>query len=259
MPAFGRTFNDVGPGSQPTTKRIAIEVNFPMALDEPKSLDLDAVHLIDERTKIDYGGRPRVQRLTNQGEPADSQDPIFTGTNNYRCLLVYEVSRNCTHVQLKSGGRLLNVRPLILQPGWPVIPVEHVEPLGLMAAGQSDGDDRYALLVACRNWSRVRTPKDLVLHCLTSHKTTAAKIDGYVELGRDLALVQTELATQPLYIPERWFLIAFHCPHGAQPVEVRLGDRSSNLPVAAELKLSATAFAALSRVARDERNAADLP
>jgi hypothetical protein len=131
--------------------------------------------------------------------------------------------------------------------------------MGLMASGQTDGDDRYTLLIACRNWSRVRSPLDLVLHCLTSQKTALAKIEGYVELGRDLAPIQTELAMQPLYIPERWFLVAFRCTHGAQPVEVRLHDSLSDLPPTTELKLPATTFAALARVARDERSAVDLP
>jgi hypothetical protein len=250
-----RAYDDVSAPTlpKPDFKTIAIDVEFQIPAGAVKGLDLDltAIELLDGKSETHYGHGAKVQRLTENGEPAANDDPVFAGKQSYRCLLMYEVPKSTESIRLSYLGEMLTPRPATLAKGCPKIPHERVEALALskLPEQKGNGQDRYLVLLATFNASRVDSPFGSSLRCLSREGAVPANLAGYVEVDDKYQVVTKRLSSRPFFAEKRLFLAEYRCPLGANVLDLKWHDKPESLPVPGELELPHSTLAELAAAA----------
>jgi hypothetical protein len=211
-----------------------------------QGLDLRAIEARDGTTGDPLGSATLVQRLTDDAHPADDSDPVFAGANKFRGLLVYQVPRNVRTVTLYYDGEPLHANPLPLGHCHVWLPEPRAE---VVAMAKRDTDSPaysgYLLEIECHHWSRMATPRSLVLRCLANDNATLADPDRFIELDDQGQPLESSPANKPLYPDLRRFLVEFWCPRDAVPVDLVAGDEKIHLPTTSTASFSQAALEAL--------------
>jgi hypothetical protein len=250
-----RSYGDLGPAGSPSRplKKIAVEVELRLPPEETAALDPQQIQLMDDQTTQLYACESRTQRLTDDAQAADNNDPVFAGKWTYRCLLFYEVQPHCRFFRLMLNGQLLTARPLVLGSGAPVVPLAAVEPIAVLARPKLvKQSDSYVVVLKCRNWTRVQTPQGSTLRCLTRDKTVAAELAAYVEVDEKMMPFEVLTAARPYYIWERFFVCDFWCPQDATVVDINVGGSTLKLPSSGQPAIPNKTLEALGQAAKQQ-------
>ena len=166
-------------------------------------------------------GRPPILviRLTAAGEIADPHDPIFADQPPHRMrLLVFGlVGRSAREVALRYQGDRVGPAAAIGSSG-PVLPTTTNAPLAHAPAGRAplDGYLRHRVLIEVKNWPRTSTPDLFQLSYWLTGREQQADADHWIEVDAAGQPIEPTLASLPLMVPVRRFVVEFWLPEGGR-------------------------------------------
>ncbi|MBS0209752.1 MAG: hypothetical protein JSS27_12450 [Planctomycetes bacterium] len=234
-------YRDVLPATEkPVSRWVGVDVELQSWEPSTSPLELQQIELCDADGLRPLSAPMTIQRLTDLGEPASDDDPIFAGQNRFRCLLMYRVPELPAAVILRTQGSPLNETGLRLQSSTVALPKPDIVPVSWFTRPTSD--PRYqscVALVECHHWSRVAKPGRLKLRCLRNEAGVIAEADAFLEANAQGEPSSPLVAEQPFYVSKRWFLVDFWYPTGAIVVDLIGADQSrAPMPKAMTLELA---------------------
>lgn len=203
------------------TMRIAVDVNWHVLPGQSAGIDLKDIEAIDGTTGTSFGHATRMQRLTDDGQPADEHDPVFIGSPQYRYLLIFEVPSGSTSVRLRHDMDVLTARPSPIENGGPLAELPTLEPLAVFDVGKVEARDRQRLvvLVQCRHWPRGAVPEGCTLIGIRAGRQISVSLAAWDEVTDTRQLFRDE-QERPYYVDRRWFAIEFWCPTDASMLDL---------------------------------------
>ncbi|HWA99589.1 MAG TPA: hypothetical protein VG713_13895 [Pirellulales bacterium] len=217
--------------NKPELKWLGVDFELQPLGEGFEGLDLRAIEARDGTTGKLLATVGSVQRLTDDARPADDADPIFAGSDKFRGMLVYEIPKACRTVNLEYHGEALNSQPMHVENCTVRLPNPSLKAVAL---AKRDVDKPaylgYLVEIECHDWSRMATPRTLVLRSLAGDATSQADPDRFIELDENRKPCDSTPGNRPFYPDHRWFLVEFWCPRDAVPVDVLAGTEAALLP-----------------------------
>lgn len=198
-------------------------------------------------TARNYGSDPHLQRVTDKGEPADWEDPVFAENTPMHMVGLWAVPNSTTSVKLGYWGQTITKAiPIGAQEGPSIPDVKRNPPSAYLNAGKTDaGETRHLFLVDCF-CSRTDSPPDYQVVDSTRGLRSVLKIvevdDKMMPLAKD--------AQRPYYATRRWVVEVW-----ADAKAHELNQYGKHLPFPAKrLEMSKPLLAALSNAPLDKDN-----
>lgn len=224
-----------------------VAVDVSIGLSGAGAFDPDDVELVDADSDESFGSDPEIHRLTDSGQAAEWEDPVFTDPDRFRMLLVYSAPRATRRVALSYWGSKIGAAATI-EPSGPTIPLESHVVLSHAAAGPAplEGYLRHRVLLEARNWSRMTRPDWFTLAYSLAGKEKFADSDHWIEVDDRMRPISDPIERRPLMLPVRRFVIEFWLIEGGKLIAFNELGRRTPLP-AQPLMLTPVAEKALAR------------
>lgn len=177
-----------GPGVgelEPGTMRVAVELTVDIATGVEVDVHDIAIISADGGTTPDRGEPELFVRVTEDGELAAIDDPVFTEQSPLRLVAVAVIPATATAITLVHEERTL-AEHLPLGAAGPMLPDTWTQTaIAYGTAGQTErGDTRHLVVVECV-WSRAHEPPGFTL------------VDGKGRLRLSIKAVEVDDAMQP--------------------------------------------------------------
>lgn len=189
---------------------------------------------------------PRVQRLTDKGEPIDEDDPALATDREFRCLLIYDVPREWSSVRLAYQAVTIDQEPVPLKGQPPRVPDPTLQATKLMAVpGDSVTGVNYVVFVECLDWPRTSLPTEYHLQGLGRDGADARPPVKVVELDIGHRPLKLSVQERPYYLQSRSFAMRYMVPEHVTVLAMGRDNEVVNLPSPAPLDLPAETWIAL--------------